>query len=79
MGGGYLTQPFYHMAPRQTMPYSTSDFGLNQARMALEARYHFGPSDGIDFEKLPLEKRGAFMRSQFYCALQSAMLEHVMR
>jgi autotransporter-associated beta strand protein len=28
MGGGYLTQPFYHMAPRQTMPYSTSDFGL---------------------------------------------------
>jgi hypothetical protein len=47
--------------------------------MALEARYHFGPSDGIDFEKLPLEKRGAFMRSQFYCALQSAMLEHVMR
>ena len=52
---------------------------LNQARMALEARYHFGPSDGIDFEKLPLEKRGAFMRSQFYCALQSAMLEHVMR
>jgi hypothetical protein len=30
MGGGYLTQPFYHMAPRQTMPYSTSDFGLNK-------------------------------------------------
>jgi hypothetical protein len=29
MGGGYLTQPFYHMAPRQTMPYSTSDFGFN--------------------------------------------------
>jgi hypothetical protein len=28
MGGGYLTQPFYHMAPRQTMPYSTSDFGI---------------------------------------------------
>jgi hypothetical protein len=28
MGGGYLTQPFYHMAPRQTMPYSTSDFGF---------------------------------------------------
>jgi hypothetical protein len=31
MGGGYLTQPFYHMAPRQTMPYSTSDFGFNAA------------------------------------------------
>jgi hypothetical protein len=30
MGGGYLTQPFYHMAPRQTMPYSTSDFGLKE-------------------------------------------------
>lgn len=52
---------------------------LNQARMALEARYHFGPSDGIDFEKLSSEKRGAFMRSQFYCALQSALLEHAMR
>lgn len=52
---------------------------LNQARLAFEARYHFGPGEGIDFEKLSLEKRGAFMRSQFYCALQSALLEHVMR
>lgn len=52
---------------------------LNQARMALEAIHHLGPSDGIDFEKLTLEKRGAFMRSQFYCALQSALLERVMR
>jgi hypothetical protein len=32
MGGGYLTQPFYHMAPRQTMPYSTSDFGFMGCR-----------------------------------------------
>lgn len=52
---------------------------LNQARLALEARHHFGPSEGIDFEKLTHEKRGAFMRSQFYCALQSALLEHAMR
>ena len=52
---------------------------LNQARLALEAIHHFGPSDGIDPDKLATEKRGAFMRSQFYCALQSALLERVMR
>jgi len=51
---------------------------LNQARLALEAIHHFGPSDGIDPDKLAPEKRGAFMRSQFYCALQSALLERVM-
>jgi hypothetical protein len=28
MGGGYSAQPFYHMASRQTMPYSTSVFGV---------------------------------------------------
>jgi hypothetical protein len=28
MGDGKLTQTFYHMASRQTMPYSTSVFGL---------------------------------------------------
>ncbi|MEY5013183.1 MAG: hypothetical protein RLY69_898 [Verrucomicrobiota bacterium] len=52
---------------------------LNQARLALETLYHFGPSDAVDLESLPIEKRGAFMRSQFYCALQSALLDHVMR
>lgn len=52
---------------------------LNQARLALEDRHHFGPSDGIDPDKLASEKRGAFMRSQFYCVLQSALLEHVLR
>jgi hypothetical protein len=51
---------------------------LNQARLALEVRYHFGPSDQIDLAKLPVEKRNAFVRSQFYCALQSALLEHAM-
>jgi len=35
MGGGYLTQPFYHMAPRQTMPYSTSDFGFNSCALTV--------------------------------------------
>jgi len=52
---------------------------LNQARLALEARHHFGPGEGVDLEKLALEKRGAFMRSQFYCALQSALLDHAMQ
>ena len=44
MGGGYLTQPFYHMAPRQTMPYSTSDFGLKLADEA--AAFSASPSHG---------------------------------
>ena len=35
MGGGYSTQPFYHMAPRQTMPYSTSDFGLSESSLKM--------------------------------------------
>jgi hypothetical protein len=39
MGGGYLTQPFYHMAPRQTMPYSTSDFGLKKMQRPGQSRH----------------------------------------
>jgi hypothetical protein len=52
---------------------------LNQARLALETRFRFGPSQGVDDPDLfPAAKRSAFIRSQFYCALQSVLLEHVL-
>ena len=51
---------------------------LNQARLALEEKYRFGPSEVINFVKLPSIHRKAFIRSQFYCAVQSLLLEHVM-
>jgi hypothetical protein len=51
---------------------------LNQARLALEEIHHFGPSDGLDPLTLPPGNRSAFLRSQFYCAIQSLLLEHVM-
>ena len=51
---------------------------LNQARLALEEIHHFGPSDGLDPKSLPTEHRQAFLRSQFYCAIQSLLLDHVM-
>ena len=52
---------------------------LNQARLALEERFHFGPSQVIDPGELPPLRRAAFLRSQFYCAIQSLLLEHVLR
>ena len=52
---------------------------LNQARLALEERFHFGPGEAIDPAALPPARRSAFLRSQFYCAIQSLLLEHVMR
>lgn len=52
---------------------------LNQARLALEGRYKFGPTHAVDaVESFPAPKRSAFIRSQFYCALQSVLLEHVL-
>ncbi|NNM31170.1 MAG: hypothetical protein HKO57_16770 [Akkermansiaceae bacterium] len=52
---------------------------LNQARLSLETRYKFGPTDGIEsLEAFPEAKRSAFIRSQFYCALQSILLEYVL-
>ncbi|MGD7652164.1 MAG: hypothetical protein ACQCXQ_03045 [Verrucomicrobiales bacterium] len=53
--------------------YST----LNQARLELEEHYRFGPSEMIDPAEFAPEKRLAFMRSQFYCAIQSLLLDHV--
>lgn len=52
---------------------------LNQARLALEEKFRFGPSETNDPAELPPELRTAFLRSQFYCAIQSLLLEHVLR
>lgn len=51
---------------------------LNQARLAIEECHRFGPSEFIDPESLPPDKQAAFLRSQFYCAFQSLLLDHVM-
>lgn len=50
--------------------------GLNQARLALEDRYHF---DGDDPEVMTPGKRTAWFRAQFYQTLQSLLLEFLMR
>lgn len=52
---------------------------LNQARLAIEELHHFGPSDDVSMEELHPARRSAFFRSQFYLAIQSLLLDHVMR
>jgi hypothetical protein len=51
--------------------YST----LNQARLALEDCHHFGPGDAIDPGRLRPVELAALFRSQFYCAIQSYLLD----
>jgi hypothetical protein len=51
---------------------------LNQARLALEEVHHFGPAENLQPADLPPPSRNAFLRSQFYCAIQSLLLEYVM-
>ena len=64
------------ITPGDAFPWYSS---LNQARLALEETYHFGPSETIHLAGLPVAHRSAFIRSQFYCAVQSLLLDHVMR
>ena len=52
---------------------------LNQARLSLEEIHHFGATDHLRPVDIPPRSRSAFMRSQFYCAIQSLLLGHVMR
>lgn len=51
---------------------------LNQARLSIEDLHHFGPTDDVDVDDLPPPYRSAFLRSQFYLAIQSLLLDHVM-
>ncbi|MFZ9935436.1 MAG: DUF2017 family protein [Luteolibacter sp.] len=52
---------------------------LNQARLALHGIHHFESADGLSPADLEPAVRGAFVRSRFYCAFQSLLLDHVMR
>lgn len=51
---------------------------LNQARLAIEDRFRFGPSDewNIEIEQDPLRK-AAFMRARFYQIVQGMLLDYV--
>jgi hypothetical protein len=52
---------------------------LNQARLAMEEHFHFGTSEAVEVEGLTPERQAAFIRSKFYCAIQSLLLEFVMK
>jgi len=52
---------------------------LNQARLAIEEEFHFGPTDWIEAASLTDVERGAFDRSHLYSSIQGILLEYVMR
>lgn len=52
---------------------------LNQARLAIEEKFHFGPSEAVDPKTLTTESSGAFLRSLIYTNLQSLLLDRVLR
>ncbi len=41
--------------------------------------HHFRPDERIHAFSLPARSRAALLRNQFYCALESLLLEYVMR
>jgi hypothetical protein len=51
---------------------------LNQARLALEERFQFGPAVNVDPKAWTVAKRAAFHRSRFYQTIQGLLLEFVM-
>jgi hypothetical protein len=51
---------------------------LNQARLALHARYDFAQEDP-DPEKMSVKKRAAFYRNQFYSIVQDLLLDRVIK
>lgn len=52
---------------------------LNQARLAIEEVFHFGPGDAIEPMLLNPRQRSAFARSHLYSSIQGMLLEYVMR
>lgn len=52
---------------------------LNQARLAIEEQYRFGASETLSLNEPDTVRQAAFQRSKFYAAIQSLLLEHVMR
>jgi len=52
---------------------------LNQARLALESEYRFGPRELNNPGKIESAKmRSAYFRNDFYCTVQSLLLKYVM-
>lgn len=49
---------------------------LNQARLALDEKYQFGPDPESDPANLGPVRHEALLRNHFYCALQSFILRH---
>jgi hypothetical protein len=64
------------ITPENAYPWYSA---LNQARLALEEQFQFGPTEDIDPGKLSPVRAAAFLRSKFYCAIQSLLLEYVMK
>jgi hypothetical protein len=64
------------IAPDEGLPWYSA---LNQARLALEELHHFGPLEWLDPKGLKPARRDAFIRSRFYCAVQSLLLDYVMK
>jgi len=52
---------------------------LNQARLVMEERYQFGPRELREPEEIQdSEMRSAYFRNDFYCTVQSLLLQYVM-
>lgn len=52
---------------------------LNQARLAIEAKYKFGPREfSLPDEITDSEEKSAYFRNDFYCTVQSLLLRYVL-
>lgn len=52
---------------------------LNQARLAIEERFRFGPEEDVDPDELSPARRAAFIRTEIYSDIQRMLLHRVMR
>lgn len=53
---------------------------LNQARLGIESKYHFGQNDELEESEIEdPETAGAYLRGGFYGAMQQLLLEYVMQ
>ena len=51
---------------------------LNQARLALEEKYHFGQNPESDPSNLTPSRRATLIRSHFYCIFQNFILQYAL-
>ena len=64
------------ITPASAYPWYSA---FNQARLALEELYHFGSGENPDPAILGEEAHEAYLRSKFYFAIQSLLLEYVLK